>query len=127
MLLNNKQLKYFNLNTNDKTDITKWNIPTNYNFSQKAKMALVSINNATDSNLNMVFCPTIKNNYFSSLNTSPLIYAGVGYNNQNIINEKMFYDVNGAYLSEIELKTYSSAPQNDLNYNYPQIPNLSPH
>ena len=40
------------------------------------------------SNLNMVFCPTIKSGFFSSLNTFPLIYAGIGYNNQNIINEK---------------------------------------
>ena len=88
MLLNNyKQLKYFTLNTNNKTDTTKWNIPTNYNFSQKAKIALVSINNATDSNLNMVFCPSIKKRHYSSLNTAPLIYAGIGYNNQNIINE----------------------------------------
>ena len=54
-----KQTKYFTLNTNDKTDTTKWNILNNYNFSQKAKMALVNVNNATDSNLNMVFCPTI--------------------------------------------------------------------
>ena len=61
MLLNNsKQTKYFTLNTNDKTDTTKWNIPTNYNFSQKAKMALVNVNNATDSNLNMVFVQLLK-------------------------------------------------------------------
>jgi hypothetical protein len=108
LLNNNKQTKYFSLNTNDKTDGTKWNIPTNYNFSQKAKMALVSINNATDSNLNMVFCPTIKNNYFSSLNTSPLIYAGIGYNNQNIIKRiHMFYggpskETNASFYKHIE-------------------------
>ena len=106
LINNNKQTKYFSLNTNDKTDTTKWNIPSNYNFSQKAKMALVSVNNATDSNLNMVFCPTIKNGYYSSLNTPPLIYAGIGYNNQNVINGKQYYDINGAYFNEIELKTH---------------------
>ena len=122
LLNNNKQTKYFSLNTNDKTDTTKWNIPTNYNFSQKAKIALVSINNATDNNLNFTFCPTIKNNYFSSLNTPPLIYAGIGYNNQNIINEKQYYEINGAYLNEIELKSYSSPPQND--FSYPELETL---
>jgi hypothetical protein len=125
MLLNNyKQLKYFTLNTNNKTDTTKWNIPTNYNFSQKAKIALVSINNDTDSNLNMVFCPTIKNNYFSSLNTAPLIYAGIGYNNQNIINEKQYFEINGAFLNEIELKTFSSPPLNELIY--PDLEGIPP-
>ena len=125
LLNNNKQTKYFTLNTNDKTETTKWNIPTNYNFSQKAKIALVSTNNATDSNLNFVFCPTIKNNYYSSLNNSPLIYAGIGYDNKNIINGKQFYDVNGAYLNEIELKTFSSPPQND--FSYPELDGLKPN
>jgi len=60
MLLNNKQTKYFTLNTNDIAETTKWNIPSDFNFSQKAKMSLVCVNNATDSNLNMVFCPSIK-------------------------------------------------------------------
>ena len=126
MLINqNKQTKYLLLNTNDKTDTTRWNIPTNYNFSQKAKMALVSINNATDTNLNMVFCPTIKDNHFSSLNTHPLIYSGIGYNNQNIINGKQYYDVNGAYFNEIELKTFSCPPQN--NFSYPELDGLRPN
>jgi hypothetical protein len=102
MLINqNIQTKYLLLNTNDKTDTTRWNIQNNNDFSRKIKLALVSINNATDNNLNMVFCPTIKNNYFSSLNTYPLIYGGIGYNNQNVINEKQYYDVNGAFLNEI--------------------------
>ena len=125
MLINqNIQTKYLLLNTNDKTDTTRWNIPTNNNFSQKIKMALVSINNATDNNLNMVFCPTIKDNHFSSLNTHPLIYSGIGYNNQNIINGKQYYDVNGAYFNEIELKTFSSPPQND--FSYPELDGLKP-
>ena len=73
----------------------------------------------------MVFCPTIKNNYFSSLNTAPLIYAGIGYNNQNIINEKQYFEINGAFLNEIELKTFSSTPQND--FSYPQLDGLQPN
>ena len=88
-------------------------------------MALVSINNATDNNLNMVFCPTIKDNHFSSLNTHPLIYSGIGYDNKNIINGKQYYDVNGAYFNEIELKTFSSPPQND--FSYPELDGLKPN
>jgi len=125
MLLNNKQTKYFSLNTNDIAETTKWNIPSDFNFSQKAKMSLVCVNNATDSNLNMVFCPSIKNNFFSSLNTTPLIYAGYGYYNNNIISGKQFYDVNGLYLNEIELKTFSSSSKNE--FSYPELDGLKPN
>ena len=118
--------KYLSLNTNDSTSDNIWNIP-NLSLSNKSKIALIRCNSTTDndSNLYLSFCRNMNyNNYYSSLNTYPLIYSGVGLNNTNI-PKKLDYTINGANLNEIQIYNYVSTPQN--NFSYPELDGLKPN
>ena len=67
MLKQNKQLKFFSLNTNEAmTETTnslitslKWNLQ-NLNIGNKNKIALIRANGRVDTNLYFTFCPTTR-------------------------------------------------------------------
>jgi hypothetical protein len=130
MLKQNKQLKFVSLNTNEAmTETTnslitslKWNLQ-NLNIGNKNKIALIRANGGVDTNLYFTFCPTIRQGDYSSINSAPLIYSGIGNNNGNI-TAKNYYTISGNNFNELELKNYVATPQND--FTYPELDGLAP-
>lgn len=130
MLKQNTQLKFVSLNTNQATTETtnslitslKWNLQ-NLNIGNKNKIALIRANGGVDTNLYFTFCPTIRQGDYSSINSTPLIYSGIGNNNGNI-TAKNYYTISGNNFNELELKNYVATPQND--FTYPELDGLAP-
>ena len=99
MLKINKQRKFVSLNTTEAiTETTnglitsqKWNLQ-NLNIGEKNKIALTRANGGNDNNLYLTFCPTIRQGDYSSINSTPLIYSGIGNNNGNITT-KIYYTI----------------------------------
>lgn len=124
-----RQHKYLSLNTyQSSTDNYSylWDVP-NLNLSNKSQISLIRCNSTSsnDSNLYLSFCRNMGyNNYYSSIANYPLIYSGVGLNNQNI-PRKLNYTINGANLNDIQIYNYVSTPQND--FSYPELDGLKPN
>ena len=131
MLKQNKQLKFVSLNTNEAmTETTnslitslKWNLQ-NLNIGNKNKIALIRANGGVDTNLYFTFCPTIRQGDYSSINSAPFIYSGIGNNNGNI-TAKNYYTIRGNNFNELEFKKYVATPQND--FTYPILDGLNPN